>query len=173
MGMGIRNGKSGKSVSSRHAKQPTVPTDNQGRAKPQTPPPALSPTTATNPAAPGASGVKARRNQPRATKAKTVVEQVSTGKPADETAGYVSVGFKTLEPNAKRVSLCGEFNGWSPEATPMTRADDGHWQVTVRMLPGRHHYKFFVDDQWLPDLTAAEQVLNEFGTLNSVITVAA
>jgi hypothetical protein len=100
--------------------------------------------------------------------------------PAAEPAGEKSlvdkyaalrVRFVLLEPEAKEVSLCGSFNGWSPEGTPMTRRKDGQWDATVGLVPGRHEYKFVVDGQWMPDLAASENVLNQFGTLNSVRVV--
>ncbi len=73
----------------------------------------------------------------------------------------------------KRVSLSGDFNGWSPDATPMKRHDDGHWETTVELAPGRYEYKFVRDGEWMPDLLARENVLNRHGTLNSVIEVRA
>ena len=73
----------------------------------------------------------------------------------------------------KRVSLSGDFNGWSPDATPMKRYDDGHWETTVELAPGRYEYKFVRDGEWMPDLLARENVWNQHGTLNSVIEVRA
>jgi hypothetical protein len=83
----------------------------------------------------------------------------------------VHATFVLLEPHAKQVSLCGDFNAWSPVATPMTRQTDGHWVATLALRPGRHQYKFVADGQWLPDPNAHEFVPNEFGSLNSVIEV--
>jgi len=81
------------------------------------------------------------------------------------------VTFRVYEPHARRVSLAGEFNQWDPIAAPMQSHDDGHWSITLDLPPGRYQYKFVVDGQWLPDLTAHENVPNEHGTLNSVIEV--
>jgi hypothetical protein len=83
----------------------------------------------------------------------------------------VKVTFVLLEPAAKHVSVRGEFNGWSPDATPMKRHDDGHWETSVTLAPGRYEYKFFVDGQWLPDPLARENVWNNHGSLNSVVVV--
>ncbi len=71
------------------------------------------------------------------------------------------------------VSLSGDFNSWSPDATPLKRYDDGHWETTVELAPGRYEYKFVRDGEWMPDLLARENVLNRHGTLNSVIEVRA
>jgi 1,4-alpha-glucan branching enzyme len=85
----------------------------------------------------------------------------------------VKVTFVLPICDAKRVSLSGDFNGWSPDATPMKRYDDGHWETTVELAPGRYEYKFVRDGEWMPDLLAHENVWNQHGTLNSVIEVRA
>ena len=86
------------------------------------------------------------------------------------TVGHeVRVTFVLLESEAKAVSVSGEFNGWSKNVNLMKRHSDGHWEATVDLLPGRYQYKFIVDGQWRPDLLAHENILNEHGTLNSVI----
>lgn len=83
----------------------------------------------------------------------------------------VQVAFVLLDLGAKRVSLCGDFNGWSQEATPMTREDSGYWKTTLTLAPGRYEYKFVVDGEWIPDPLARDNVWNQHGTLNSVIVV--
>jgi hypothetical protein len=83
----------------------------------------------------------------------------------------VNVSFTLVRPRARQVSLCGEFNGWAPEAGPMTRHDDGHWEAIVALRPGRYEYKFLVDGEWLPDPFVQETVPNGFGSVNSVIKV--
>jgi hypothetical protein len=83
----------------------------------------------------------------------------------------LKVSFVLIEPAAKHVSVRGDFNGWSPDATLMKRHDDGHWETSVSLAPGRYEYKFFVDGQWVPDPRASENVWNHHGTLNSVVLV--
>jgi hypothetical protein len=83
----------------------------------------------------------------------------------------VKVTFVLLDLGAKQVSLCGDFNGWATDATPMKRHDGGHWETTVALAPGRYEYKFVVDGEWIPDPLAHEHVWNQHGTLNSVIEV--
>jgi hypothetical protein len=84
----------------------------------------------------------------------------------------VPVVFQLHDPQAKVVSLCGEFNCWSPEANPLQLQAGGIWQTTLRLAPGRYQYKFVVDGQWCADAKAKENVYNEHGTLNSVVVVA-
>lgn len=83
----------------------------------------------------------------------------------------VTATFVFCEPHATQVYLSGEFNGWAPNATPMTRKPDGHWEAALTLRPGRYQYKYVVDGQWLPDPEAREQVPNEYGSWNSVIVV--
>jgi hypothetical protein len=83
----------------------------------------------------------------------------------------VNVTFGLLEPDAKQVFLCGEFNGWASDATPMKRDDAGHWETTLALAPGRHEYKFLVDGNWRHDPLARVNVWNQNGTLNSVAQV--
>ena len=90
---------------------------------------------------------------------------------AQGSAKVIDVQFDILEPEARQVSLCGAFNGWSPEATPMIRQGNGHWKATVALPPGRHEYKLVVNGEWRPDMNSSEHVSNEFGTLNSVVVV--
>ena len=85
----------------------------------------------------------------------------------------VKVTFVLLEPGAKQVFLCGEFNGWASDATPMKRDDAGHWKTTIALAPGRHEYKFLVDGNWKHDPLARVNVWNQNGTLNSVAQVRA
>jgi hypothetical protein len=98
----------------------------------------------------------------------TSVAASATKPPAPQS---VKVNFVLLEPGAKQVALCGDFNGWSPTATPMKRHDDGHWGTTVALAPGRYQYKFVVDGEWIADPAAQKNVPNEHGSLNSVVEV--
>lgn len=98
-------------------------------------------------------------------------EQAVAEVPLAPASRKVKVTFVLPICDAKRVSLSGEFNGWSPDTTPMKRHQDGHWETTVDLAPGRHQYKFVRDGEWIPDLLAHENVWNQHGTLNSVIEV--
>ena len=85
----------------------------------------------------------------------------------------VKVTFVLHEPGAKLVFLCGDFNGWASDATPMKRQADGHWETTIALAPGRHEYKFVVDGIWKHDPLARVNVWNQNGSLNSVAQVRA
>ncbi len=55
-------------------------------------------------------------------------------KQEDGTEGYL---FRVWAPNAPRVTLIGDINGWNLEATPMEKLEGGIWEVFV---PGLHRY---------------------------------
>jgi hypothetical protein len=93
--------------------------------------------------------------------------------PAPVALKPVATAFVLDAPDAKRVQLCGDFNGWKPESTPMARKTGGRWEATVPLPPGRYQYKFVADGHWLHDPKALENVPNEHGSLNSVIQVRA
>lgn len=81
------------------------------------------------------------------------------------------VALELVKPGAKSVCVAGSFNGWKPEATPLTARADGRWVGDLAVKPGRHEYLFVVDGQWLPDPNAKETVQNPFGGHNSVLIV--
>jgi len=87
-----------------------------------------------------------------------------------KTAGQVTFVFS---PGSKirRAFLVGDFNGWDNAADPMQLVADGSFRTTKRLAPGRYEYKFYADGIFWSDAEAEGQVLNPFGTLNSVITV--
>lgn len=73
----------------------------------------------------------------------------------------------------RTVSVVGSFNGWSPEAHPMSDPDgDGTWEAILELEPGLYTYKFLVDGRaWYPDPAAGEQADDNFGGVNSLLRV--
>ena len=51
---------------------------------------------------------------------------------------------------AQKVSLMGDFSGWTRNPIPMTRVG-GTWVCSVELPPGEVVYKFLVNDQYLAD----------------------
>ena len=82
------------------------------------------------------------------------------------------VRFVFRAPDARRVSLVGDFNGWAKDATPLVASgENGAWAVAVAVPRGRHEYAFIVDGtSWSPD-PFATRIADEFGTESSVVTV--
>ncbi|MCC6580700.1 MAG: AAA family ATPase [Phycisphaeraceae bacterium] len=75
-------------------------------------------------------------------------------------------------PQAAQVSVAGDFNNWSPTATPLQRDDRlGVWQTCIPMTPGRHHYRLVVDGHWQNDQYNTRMETNPFGEINNVVEV--
>jgi len=58
-----------------------------------------------------------------------------------------ATNFMFLAPQAKHVSVIGDFNNWSPNANPMKRQPDGGWTTQALLAHGHHRYVFLVDGE--------------------------
>src|SRR4051794_1895721 len=60
--------------------------------------------------------------------------------------GRQGADFAVWAPNAREVSVIGEWNGWNPGADRMRRRDDqsGIWQAHVPDVAQGHAYKYRV-----------------------------
>ncbi len=71
-----------------------------------------------------------------------------------------------------RVSIAGDFNGWSPGASPMKRNETlGVFELCLRLQPGRYRYRLIVDGVWSADQFNESVEKNPFGELNSIVNV--
>ena len=52
--------------------------------------------------------------------------------------------FRVWAPNARQVSVVGDFNGWQPESSPMEKVSGGVWECTVENVNKFDAYKFFI-----------------------------
>jgi len=86
--------------------------------------------------------------------------------------GTSEVRFDIVAPDARYVSLVGDFNDWDEEATPLRPNDGDSWVVNVRLPAGHYTYAFLVDgNRWIPDDSEARAPASEFGPSNSVIVI--
>jgi|SRR5687768_10423913 len=80
--------------------------------------------------------------------------------------------FVLVAPQASRVSVVGDFNGWNGSATPAERQPDGTWTTWVTLTPGRHEYSFVIDGtHFVPDPSRPTAPSDEYGNRNSVVVV--
>jgi hypothetical protein len=87
--------------------------------------------------------------------------------------GVRVVRFVLVAPEAGRVALVGDFNGWDARRTPLhATATPGVWTVELALPAGRHTYAFVLDDgRWITDPAAPLAPEDGFGTRNSVVMV--
>ncbi len=72
----------------------------------------------------------------------------------------------------KHLAIAGDFNRWSPEATPMRLNQAMNvFEAVVPLPPGRFQYRIVVDGQWVTDMHNPELEPNPFGEANSVVSV--
>ncbi len=68
------------------------------------------------------------------------------------------------------VAVAGTFNSWVGDAAPLTCIGPTSWATTLRIDPGRHHYKYVVDGRdWIRD--PANDWISEDAQDNSCFTV--
>src|SRR3979490_2722437 len=56
--------------------------------------------------------------------------------------GVPGVAFVVFAPNARRVSVVGDFNFWNARRHPMRVRGVGYWELFVPQADARDHYKF-------------------------------
>jgi 1,4-alpha-glucan branching enzyme len=81
------------------------------------------------------------------------------------------VTFSFESSDAKEVILLGDFNNWNAKKHPMKNNENGMWNTSVVIPPGRYEYKFLVDRQWEEDPQNDQTCLNCFGTYNNVFNL--
>jgi len=70
------------------------------------------------------------------------------------------------------VYVSGSFNRWDGVLKKMTDTSGmGDYYIEHMLPPGKHEYKFVINGEYQADSECPHWVLNEFGTLNSVIDV--
>lgn len=87
------------------------------------------------------------------------------------------VAFSLEFPQAVRVAVAGDFNGWcddpdSPTYVPLVRDARSRWSASLLLSPGRYQYRFVVDGQrWMMDPQNPEMETDAQGHNNSVLHV--
>ncbi|HEY9227791.1 MAG TPA: isoamylase early set domain-containing protein [Gemmatimonadaceae bacterium] len=85
-----------------------------------------------------------------------------------------TVQFVLVAPDAKKVAVVGDFNGWNAQhaSYQAKHRGGGVWAVTAAVPLGHHRYSFVVDDSvWVADPIAPRAIDSDFGVVNSAIVV--
>lgn len=91
---------------------------------------------------------------------------------ATPTAGRKRVCFELNGEDGHEMFVAGTFNDWNPTHKALKFSPKHGSYRAIMMLPaGTYEYKFIVDGQWCVDPECENWTTNEYGTLNSVITV--
>jgi hypothetical protein len=90
-----------------------------------------------------------------------------------DSASGVATRFVLVAPGAESVHLTGDFNSWSREGIALEDLrGTGIWTADVTLPPGVHQYTFVLNgSEWVPDPSAALQVDDGFGQMNSILVI--
>lgn len=78
--------------------------------------------------------------------------------------------FVFFRPQAKKVCILGDFNGWRDDELVMTRQKDGTWTARVYLPPGDFKFRYRADGEWFIDYAAFGIDCGEMG-LDSVVRI--
>lgn len=81
------------------------------------------------------------------------------------------IEFRTYRPDAKFVSITGDFNNWNPEMNLLTKGKNGIWRIRLKVSKGNHRYNFIVDGIWEADIFNENSGVNTAGDLCSRIKI--
>ncbi len=82
------------------------------------------------------------------------------------------VTFTYQDPEASAISVVGSFNGWSPETHRLQKTEDGRWELTLSLAPGRYSYRFLIDQKkQVLDPSTEMTEPDGYGGKNSVVVV--
>lgn len=100
------------------------------------------------------------------------LSDVTDAMPVVRGAAPVPTGATRLAitaPDARRVELAGDWNGWEP--VPATRAPDGTWYADVRVARGEHRYAFRIDGRGWRVPAGVDSVDDGFGGRSALVIV--
>mgnify|MGYP001602522458 CR=1 FL=1 len=69
--------------------------------------------------------------------------------------------FRLRAPQAKQVSLVGEFNGWKEGTLALPKRENGAWDLSLPLPKGRYGYLFVVDGKPQLDAQNPETALKD------------
>lgn len=85
--------------------------------------------------------------------------------------GKSNIEFRLYKPEARLISLVGDFNNWNPENDLLKRGKDGIWRLTKRLPAGTYRYIFIIDGKACPDMYNQESASTVNGEICSLITI--
>lgn len=88
------------------------------------------------------------------------------------TAGRKRVSFEVSGDDGHEMFVAGTFNNWDPTDKSLKYSPKhASYRATMLLPAGTYEYKFVVDGEWQVDPSCDQWTTNEYGTLNSVITL--
>lgn len=79
--------------------------------------------------------------------------------------------FQILLPMAKKISVVGDFNDWSPAANPMKKDKKGFWRAEIDLSEGEHQFYYLINGNERRNDAECASVPNNLGSGNSILQV--
>ncbi len=99
------------------------------------------------------------------------VQRETTMNAAGPVENTATVRLTFYAPQARTVTVAGDFNKWKTDADEMN-GTDGMWNIDLKLRPGVYSYSFVVDGKsWVADPGAQSYADDGFGSRNSVLRV--
>ena len=114
---------------------------------------------------------RARGQDPKEGLPVSISRQNGNGDPYSARRMAKPVNFFLTAPQARSVSVIGDFNQWNPAANPMQRRIDGAWFAQISLTHGHHQYQFLVDGRRQTDPQAMGAARDEHGEKVSLVAV--
>jgi hypothetical protein len=117
---------------------------------------------------------EARGAAPKKQEAKASASQIK--KQYLKSGGECKVTFmmpRVAAPEAYRITIVGDFNGWNANATPMKRLRSGDFKATLKLPAGKEYrFRYLIDDsRWENDWGADRYDPNPFASDDSVVCI--
>jgi 1,4-alpha-glucan branching enzyme len=81
---------------------------------------------------------------------------------------------KVAAPDAKSVSIVGDFNNWNTHANPMKKLKDGDYSIHLDLEPGREYqFRCLIDElKWENDRNADKYARSVYGNCDNSVVIA-
>ena len=93
--------------------------------------------------------------------------------PVAPKAPWRTIYFRLDAPQARHVSVVGDFNAWDSEKHPLRQDANGVWACQMPLPAGHYAYCFMVDGVCQPDPQCTQQVRTASGQVHCVMEVSA
>jgi len=100
----------------------------------------------------------------------TPIEDDDSERPLPPAVTHAGVMFRLEAPDAARVQLAGDFNGWVVDGNDMSPVGRV-WKKVVKLAPGRYQYRYVVDGVWQSDPLNPTVEPAPYGGYNSILVV--
>jgi 1,4-alpha-glucan branching enzyme len=81
---------------------------------------------------------------------------------------------KVAAPDAKSVSIVGDFNNWNTHANPTKKLKDRDYSIQLDLEPGREYrFRCLIDElKWANDRNADKYVRSVYGNCDNPVVIA-